>query len=104
MSGRWADSNRRDDLPPGWQRIRASVLRRDDGACQWPVELPGAGAVCGAPATDVDHRLDRDYHRPEALWALCRDHHALKTQAEAQAARALKPRIKRQPEQHPGLT
>lgn len=93
----WATSNRRDRLPRDWKRIRERVLVRDRYMCQWP--LPGAGR-CGAPAREVDHRVDPDAHGDDQLWCLCRFHHNEKTQAEALAGRVFQ---RRTAETHPGL-
>lgn len=68
-----------------WARRRRAVLARDR-VCQWP--LPSGRGVCGAPATEVDHRVDRSSHRVEDLQGLCSRHHARKTQKEAAQGRA----------------
>ena len=41
----WANSTRASHKPPGWQRIRLSVMLRDRRTCVY----------CGAPATEIDH-------------------------------------------------
>lgn len=96
MSGRWASSNRRNELPTCWPKMRAQVRKRDKGLCQWPV----GQSICGATGRDVDHRGDKHDHRLEALWLLCPDHHKGKTQTEAIAGRVFE---RRAAERHPGL-
>lgn len=98
MTGRWASSDRRSELPPDWPRIRRRVLRRDGYRCTW-VEV---GVRCSALATDVDHAGERMDHSDESLRSLCEPHHKAKTQAEAAAARAAKSR-RRPPPPHPGM-
>ena len=81
-------------LPRDWKRIRAKVLRRDGGLCQWP--------GCTEPATDVDHMGDPNDHRLEMLQSLCGWHHRRKTATEA--GRSYRPpSSKRPPEKHPGI-
>lgn len=80
-------TKRRDELPPGWAKIRARIKRRDEGVCQWP--LPYGGGICGAPGDGgVDHKVDPHYHEDDGLWLLCRRHHDRKTTSEATAGRA----------------
>lgn len=98
VTGGWASSNRRDELPPDWPQRRQRVLDRDAHQCTW-VE---AGVRCSARATDVDHAGDRMDHSEASLRSLCDPHHKRKTQAEAAAARAAKSR-RRPPPPHPGL-
>ncbi len=94
MAGGWVSSER--VLPPGWQRLRLRILRRDGYRCQ--MRLP-SGAVCGEMASDVDHIVPGGDHRPENLRALCRECHARKSSAEGNAARQ---RRRRPSEGHPG--
>lgn len=99
-SGGWADSDRKDFLPPDWWKIRGQVLKRDGWRCRWI--LP-SGARCPRKATDVDHMGDRDDHRLERLRSLCADHHKKVTARQAIAARAAK--VKKRPrrtERRPG--
>lgn len=96
----WASSNRRAELPPGWtSRIVPRIKRRDHGVCQWPTHA----GICGAPGTDVDHKLSPHDHRDEALWLLCTHHHKRKTAGEAAAAREPAVTERRPAERHPGL-
>lgn len=98
MSGGWAGSRRRYELPPNWQsQIRPAILQRDGHRCRGL-----DGKHCGRPATDVDHIGDRDDHRPENLQALCADCHAVKSSREGNAARWAV-REQRPGERHPGL-
>lgn len=97
MSGQWASSNRRSELPANWHWLRGHVRKRDKGVCQWPV----GDSICGKPGDGgVDHKNDPHDHRPENLWLLCAGHHKHKTQAEAMAGRVF---AKRPAEKHPGL-
>jgi len=94
---------RRRPLPPGWERIRATVLKRDGYRCQW-----GEGVVCGRVANQADH-INPD--GPDEMWnlqALCPGHHATKSGREAgfaagKARRAMAAARFRKPERHPGL-
>lgn len=65
-SGRWADSTRRDTLPPDWPRIRRRVLARDHHQCR--IRTP---SICTDHATDIDHTAGPGDHRDEALRAAC---------------------------------
>lgn len=78
--------------------LRRQILKRANGICY----------VCGQPdANQVDHKTPRHQggtDHPTNLGAIHdRPCHQAKTQAEAQAARALPPKA-RPAEQHPGLT
>lgn len=96
----WDTSDRRSRLPSDWTTRRVRVLRRDSYRCQARDSL---GALCGAPANQVDHVLRGDDHDLDNLQALCRWHHAKKTAAEAAEARGARPSQRREPERHPGL-
>ncbi|MET9729245.1 HNH endonuclease [Streptomyces sp. NPDC006458] len=99
MSGGWAGSTRRAELPPDWYtRIRPFVLTRDQYRCQWFEN----GTRCARPANQVDHIGDRDDHRPENLQALCEDCHARKSSRQGNEARWAV-RMTRPRERHPGL-
>jgi 5-methylcytosine-specific restriction endonuclease McrA len=97
VSGQWAGSTRRYELPPDWPELRALVLARDEHRCRWREN----GTVCGRTATDVDHIRPGTDHSLTNLQALCRDHHAIKSSREGNAA----PRVTRwrPTERHPGL-
>ena len=96
MSGGWAGSNRKAELPPDWPRIRKEVLVRDDYRCV--ATLP-SGARCPKKATDVDHIGSKWVHAKWNLRSLCHKHHQDHT--EDQAVEARKPRGRRLPERHP---
>ncbi|GGX02003.1 hypothetical protein GCM10010353_17040 [Streptomyces chryseus] len=99
MSGGWAGSTRRDELPADWYTaIRPFVLKRDEYRCRWRE----ASRVCGHHANQVDHIGNRDDHQPENLQALCQHHHAIKSSREGNAAR-WRETARRAPERHPGL-
>lgn len=92
----WNTSTRRDRLPPGWQSIRRRILVRDQYRCAVP--------NCDTPATDVDHAVAGDDHSDANLQSLCAAHHARKSSKEgAQARWAKRNRLRRKPEQHPGM-
>ncbi|WP_209624827.1 HNH endonuclease signature motif containing protein [Saccharothrix coeruleofusca] len=102
MTGRWADSTSRDDLPPDWPQRRAATRRRAGGRCEGRVR----GHRCPNPGTDCDHRIPRwrgGTHDLGNLQWLCPTCHATKTQREAQQARAARAAQRyRTPEAHPG--
>jgi len=99
MTGQWAGSTRRRTLPPNWPGIRAAIIRRDQGRCQWHTD----SGTCGKPATDVDHIRRGGGDHPSNLRSLCAPHHARKSSAEGNAARAeRKAQRQRTPEAHPG--
>ncbi len=99
MSGGWADSNRRDELPPNWHsELRPYVLQRDAYRCRWDE----GGHICGHHANQVDHIRPGNDHRPSNLQALCEHHHAVKSSREGNAAR-WRETVRRPPERHPGL-
>lgn len=99
MSGGWAGSNRRYELPANWQtEIRPAILTRDRYRCQWLEN----GRRCAKWANHVDHIVPGDDHRPENLQALCEPHHLRKSSREGNAARWAE-RAQRPAERHPGL-
>lgn len=99
MTGGWAGSDRRAELPPNWNsEIRPAILLRDGYRCRWLTH----GTRCGRQANQVDHIKPGNDHRPENLQALCAEHHAAKSSAEGNAARWAV-RQRRAPEAHPGL-
>ncbi len=102
MSGKWASSNRRDELPHNWQQVRDEVRRRAGGQCETITD----GNRCPNKGTDCDHINDRNDHRSEACQWICGAHHALKTGEEATAAlRALNAKLAHPATRsvHPGL-
>jgi 5-methylcytosine-specific restriction protein A len=98
MSGGWAGSNRKQELPADWPRRRRRVLNRDGHRCQHR-ERPGA-PICGAHANQVDHIIRGADHRPENLQALCEPHHRVKSAREG--GQSFTP-LRRPPEPHPAL-
>lgn len=95
MSGRWASSNRRHELPSNWPDIVRTVKRRDP-ACTWP--------GCDQPATDVDHIGNKHDHRLGNLRGLCSPHHRERTASQARAAHAAAyAKAKRPTPVHPAL-
>ena len=84
-------------LPPGWERVRRRVLRRDGYRCY----------VCGAEgASQVDHIIpvSRGGTDDESnLASICNACHAAKTSREANARNPKAAPRKRQPERHPGF-
>lgn len=99
MSGGWAGSNRRAELPADWYTvIRPAVLQRDEHRCRNRID----GRVCARPANQVDHIGNKDDHRIEMLQALCADCHAVKSSRQGNDARWAV-RRQRPAERHPGL-
>lgn len=84
MSGKWADSDRRTELPPDWASIVKRIKVRDGGRCRWI--LPSKKR-CPRKGTDVDHRYAPDRHADKDLWLLCEHHHKKKTAREAAEGR-----------------
>ncbi|GGO42316.1 hypothetical protein GCM10012287_02900 [Streptomyces daqingensis] len=101
VSGQWAGSDRKARLPSNWAKLRLRVLRRDGHRC---VHTFSRGQRCIADATDVDHIKAGDDHSLSNLQSLCREHHKLKTQQEAQEGKRRADARARYPEaKHPGL-
>lgn len=98
MTGGWKGSNRRDTLPKDWPATRARILRRDHRRCTRP--------GCDGVATDVDHVVphwlgggDGD----DNLASLCAPHHAEKSSAEGNGAKAWRVEAAKRPRPlHPG--
>lgn len=82
MGNGWAGSNRRDELPPDWPKLRVVQLKKDGYRCTW--RLP-SGARCPRKATDVDHYDDKDDH--SKLRSLCAHHHLKRTSKQANDAK-----------------
>ena len=101
-SNKWAGSTRRDGLPSWWPRRRLEILKRDGGRC---TQILPDGSRCVAPATEVDHITPSGSHAHVNLRSMCRPHHASKSSAEGNAAKAAK-RSQREAastRRHPGL-
>jgi len=88
----WHGSTRSSRLPADWAKRRCVVAARAEGGCQ----VHG----CFSLGAECDHIIPNDNHSLTNLQWLCKRHHKLKTQAEAQAA---KPSRKRPTGRHPGL-
>lgn len=104
MTGRWSGNsatNRREELPPNWEKIRQDVLDRDGGRCVW---LVPSGARCPNDATDVDHIGSKRVHESWNLRSLCGPHHdkrtAVQGMQEAARRRSVPPR-RRKSQEHP---
>ena len=100
MSGQWASSTRRADLPANWEALRREVIARAGGRCE---QVKADGTRCRLPGRDVHHAGDRMDHRTEVLRFLCEHHHKVITQQQAQAARWPVRESKRPRERHPGM-
>lgn len=100
MSGKWASSRRRDQLPKDWKKIRERILARDGYRC---TETLSDNSRCTEPATDVDHIERGNDHSEANLRSLCGHHHRKKSAAEGNAARPKAPPLRRPSEPHPGL-
>lgn len=99
MSGRWASSNRRAELPADWPERRFRVRLRAGGRC----EAVDDGVRCPAMGSECDHIVRGNNHALSNLQWLCAGHHGAKTRAEALAALMARPRMRRAVEQHPAL-
>ena len=100
MSGRWATSARRSQLPSNWKALVLETARRAGGQCEWISE----SGRCTSLGTECDHRTNPSNHH-DLQW-LCAPHHTEKTQAEARAAaKAQRERLTHPShrESHPGL-
>ena len=97
----WSTSNRRDQLPPGWGKIRARILQRDGHQCTHT--RYDTGARCSEVATEVDHIVPGNDHSDTNLRALCRYHHGQKSSREGAAGRArvYRPSRRRPADDHP---
>jgi 5-methylcytosine-specific restriction endonuclease McrA len=101
MSGKWAGSQRRAQLPSNWYtEIRPAILQRDAYRC---TESLRDGTRCAEPGTDVDHIGDPHLHHLSNLRLLCSWHHNKKSSAQGNAARLTPPPLRRPSEAHPGL-
>lgn len=94
MSGRWATSQRRQQLPPDWPTIRQRILERDHHRCT---------RCASTHRLEIHHQGAGDDHRDEMLVTLCHRCHATETAKQAAAARQPRPSAKRPAERHPGL-
>lgn len=82
------DGRSGNTMPQGWQRTRRRIMQRDRYECQF--DMTGAGLICGARATEVDHitpRSEGGTDDPENLMAICHKHHLAKTQMESARGR-----------------
>ncbi|MFC4494925.1 HNH endonuclease [Streptomyces ovatisporus] len=102
MANNWSSSDRKARLPSNWAKLRLRVLRRDGYRC---MHIEITGSRCTADATDVDHIKAGDDHSMTNLQSLCREHHQVKTQQEAQAGRrrGADSRAKYPKAKHPGM-
>jgi 5-methylcytosine-specific restriction protein A len=107
MSGGWQDEKGRD-LPPNWfsevvpaVKRAAATAKWPKGQCQWV--LP-SGNRCPRQGVDVDHKFDRNDHRPEKCQLLCEHHHDKKTAREGHTGWARKKDVSkgRRRDEHPG--
>lgn len=98
MSGRWASSSRRSELPSDWAHRRQVVKRRAGGQCQAEKHEPR----CTGVGTECDHVGDKHDHSLANLRWLSAPCHQAITQAQARAGRA-KLTQRRPTEPHPGL-
>ena len=95
----WSTSTRAQRLPKGWATLRRTILTRDHHTCQAITHTPD----CDGRATEVDHIIPGDDHRPENLQALSTPCHLTKTRAEDTARRqAYRAASRRPAEPHPG--
>lgn len=98
MPGGWVGSDRKSQLPAGWEsRIRPAIIARDSGRCRW---IEG-GQRCRERGTDVDHIGDPHDHSLANLRLLCSAHHDRRTSAQGLAAKRAK--AARNVERHPAF-
>jgi hypothetical protein len=98
----WGTSDRSEELPGDWPRLRAETLKHDNHRCVWPGRW--SDRQCGALATDVDHINDPHDHSWKNRQSLCVWHHQKKTQQESAAARRKQlAKLKHPVPRHPGL-
>jgi 5-methylcytosine-specific restriction enzyme A len=96
VSGRWAESTRKWQLPPDWPERRQAVRLRAGGRC----EAVADGRRCPQVGTDCDHiRRGHDHSLTNLQW-LCTTHHRSKSGREGAAAQ---PPLRRPPETHPAF-
>ena len=86
MPGNWADSDRRQRLPPDWDARCVEVYRLKGHRC-YVVEY---GRRCPNRATQVDHVRRGDDHSIENLAPICDDCHGRKSSREGNFAKAQK--------------
>lgn len=102
----WINSDRKEHLPPDWEKRRRQRLAIDDNRCTGRIYVEGRWARCEAPAVDVDHINGRDNHDVyKDLRSLCEWHHDKKSSREGAKAindRMLEVRqMYRRTEKHP---
>jgi 5-methylcytosine-specific restriction protein A len=97
----WKNSNRRNQLPADWEKIRERTFRRDGYRCT--AIRADTGNRCPDRATDCDHvDQSRNWdHSDENLTSLCSWHHDRKSSAEGGRAKAARYAAKKR--RHPGL-
>ena len=107
MSGKWASSNRRAELPPDWEQRRQAIKQRAGGRCEAMSQITGDrkeydhGTRCTRKGSECDHVGDKMDHGPANLQWLCWLHHRNRTQKQAADARWQKLPPRRE-ERHPG--
>lgn len=80
----WSTSDRKQELPADWAKIRLRIGARDRWSCQF-IE---AGSKCGDRANQCDHIEPGGPHEDWNLRMLCEYHHARKSSGEGGRARA----------------
>jgi len=83
MSGQWADSNRRAELPTDWPQRREAVKARAGGRCEVTMRN---GTRCRDKGTECHHLGDKTDHSLPMLQWICHWHHAIETARQASAA------------------
>lgn len=92
----WEGSQRREQLPHNWRKLRMVVAQRAGWRCQNYVE----GSRCERQGSHCDHIRPGNDHGLDNLRWLCPPCHLRKSGQEGAAGR---PPLRRAPETHPGL-
>jgi 5-methylcytosine-specific restriction enzyme A len=107
VSGKWASSNRRAELPADWEWRRGETKKRAGGRCEAMSQITGDrkeyahGTRCERKGSECDHTGDKMDHSLDKLEWLCWLHHRNRTQKQATDARWQELPPKRE-ERHPG--
>ena len=79
----WANSQRRNQLPANWHKIRNQIRNRANNQCETTM---ADGTRCPNQGTDCHHTGHPNNHNPDALQWVCRGHHNIATTQQATTA------------------